>query len=47
MSVSLFLQECPVCLVHLTWMDFRDGRLVAIQLLLCGVFVAGFVQSSL
>ena len=30
MSSSLFLQQCPACLVRLAWIVFRDGRLVAV-----------------
>ena len=30
MSSSLLLQQCPACLVRLTWIVFRDGRQVAV-----------------
>ena len=42
MSSSLFLQQCPACLVRLT--SFRDGRQVVVQLVSCGVLPPGLVQ---
>ena len=43
MSSSMLLQQCPACLVRLTW-SFRDRRQVAIQLVSCGVLPPGLVQ---
>ena len=39
MSSSLFLQQCPTCLVCLIWIVFWDGRLVAIQLMVIVIYV--------
>ena len=44
LSSSLFLQQCPACLVCLTWIVFFDGRQVAIQLGPFGVLPPGLVQ---
>ena len=44
MSSSLLLQQCPACLVRLTWIVFRDRRQVAVQLVSCGVLPPGLVQ---
>ena len=39
MSSSLLLQQCPACLVRLTWIVF-----VIVQLVSCGVLPPGLVQ---
>ena len=44
MSSSLLLQQCPACLVRLTWIVFRDRGQVAVQLVSCGVLLPGLVQ---
>ena len=44
MSSSLLLQQCPVCLVRLTWIVFVIGGKVAVQLVSCGVLLPGLVQ---
>ena len=44
MSSSLFLQQCPACLVRLTWIVFRVRGQVAVQLVSCGVLLPGLVQ---
>ena len=41
MSSSLLLQQCPACLVRLTWIVFRDRRQVTVQLVSCGVLPPG------
>ena len=47
MSSSLLLQQCPACLVCLTWIDFHDGMQVAIYLVPCGALPPGLVQYCL
>ena len=42
MHSSLLLQQCPACLVRLTWIVFDRG-LVAVQLVSCGVLPPGLV----
>ena len=44
MSSSLLLQQCPACLVRLTWIVFVIGGQVAVQLVSCGVLLPGLVQ---
>ena len=44
MSSSLLLQQCPACLVRLTWIVFCDRRQVAVQLVSCGMLPPGLVQ---
>ena len=44
MSSSLLLQQCPACLVRLTWIVFVIGGRVAVQLVSCGVLLAELVQ---
>ena len=44
MSSSLLLQQCPACLVRLTWIVFVIGVQVAVQLVSCGVLLPGLVQ---
>ena len=44
MSSTLLLQQCPACLVRLTWIDFVIGGQVAVQLVSCGVLLQGLVQ---
>ena len=44
MSSSQLLQQCPACLVRLTWIVFRDRRQVAVQLVSCEVLPPGLVQ---
>ena len=44
MSSSLLLQQCPACLVRLTWIVFRDRGQVAVQLVSCGVLLPWLVQ---
>ena len=44
MSLSLFLQQGPACLFHLTWMVCEMGSWVVVQLFFCGVLFPRFVQ---
>ena len=44
MSSSLLLQQCPACLVRLTWIVFVIGGSLAAQLVSCGVLLPGLVQ---
>ena len=43
-SSPLLLQQCPACLIRLTWIVFVIGRQVAVQLMSCGVLPPGLVQ---
>ena len=44
MSSSLLLQQCPACLVRLTWIVFVIGGRWAVQLVSCWVLPPGLVE---
>ena len=44
MSSSLLLQQCPACLVRLTWIVFVIGGRWPYSLVSCGVLPPGLVQ---
>ena len=44
LSSSLLLQQCPACLVCLTWIVFVIGGRWAVQLVSCGVLPSGLVE---
>ena len=47
MSLFLLLQQWPRLSSPSYMYGFRDGRLVAVQLLLCGMLLQGFIQYDL